>query len=286
MTAQIAVIIPHYNDVRRLTRCLGALMPQVTDGIEVVVVDNGSTQDLNPIRTAFPDLHIVTETTKGAAEARNRGVAETTAPQLAFIDSDCVPEPDWITVAQEVGGRGDMIGGAVAVFEETPPPRSGAEAFERVFAFNNRRYVEQERFSVTANLLTRRDVFDATGPFVPGKSEDLDWCHRAVDLGYRIVYEDRLRVAHPSRQDWPALKRKWKRLTEEAFGVNGSTGVARVKWGIKAVLMPVSILAHAPKVLRHSALSRRERRAALVTLAQVRLARMVWMLRQTVRGRA
>ena len=97
---------------------------------------------------------------------------------------------------------------------------------------------------------------------------------------------DRLRVAHPSRQDWPALKRKWKRLTEEAFGVNGAGAAARLKWAIKAVLMPASILAHTPKVLRHSALSWRERGAALVTLAQVRLARMVWMLRQALRGRA
>lgn len=286
MTADIAIIIPHYNDVRRLTRCLAALMPQVDDAVEVVVIDNGSTQDLAPIRDRFPDLKIVTEHLKGAAEARNRGVAETTAPQLAFLDSDCVPEPDWIAVAREVRGRAALIGGAVMVFEETPPPRSGAEAFERVFAFNNRRYVEQERFSVTANLLTRRDVFEATGPFVPGKSEDLDWCRRAVGQGHRIVYEDRLRVAHPSRQDWPALKRKWKRLTEESFGVNGSGPAARLKWTIKALLMPVSIFAHAPKVMRHDALSRRERRAALWTLARLRVARMVWMLRQALTGKA
>ncbi|MCB1333346.1 MAG: glycosyltransferase family 2 protein [Roseivivax sp.] len=286
MTPVLAVIIPHYNDVRRLTRCLAALMPQVTEGVEVVVVDNDSTQDLGPIRHRFPGLRIVTEHLKGAAEARNRGVAETRAPQLAFIDSDCVPEPDWIAVAQEVKGRADLIGGAVMVFEETPPPRSGAEAFELVFAFDNRRYVEQERFSVTANLLTRRDVFDRTGPFVAGKSEDLDWCRRAVGLGYRIVYEDRLRVAHPSRQDWPALKRKWKRLSEESFGVNGNAPAARLKWALKALAMPVSILVHTPRVLQHQALSRRERRAALMTLGRLRLMRMGWMLRQAVTGRA
>lgn len=286
MSAEIAVIIPHYNDVRRLIRCLNALSPQMSDAVEVVVVDNGSTQDLSPVRTAFPDLTLVTEPRKGAAEARNRGVAETTAPQLAFLDSDCVPEPDWLAVAQEVKARADLIGGAVAVFEETPPPRSGTEAFELVFAFDNRRYVEQERFSVTANLLTQRSVFEATGPFVAGKSEDLDWCRRAVSLGYRIVYEDRLRVAHPSRQDWPALRRKWKRLSEESFGVNGTGGAARTKWAIKALAMPISVLVHAPKVLRHSALSRRERRAALATLTRVRLMRMGWMLRQAATGRA
>ena len=84
----IAVIIPHYNDVARLARCLTALAPQLAPDVELVVVDNGSTDSLEPARAALPGVQIVTEPEKGAAPARNRGVAETTAPVLAFIDSD------------------------------------------------------------------------------------------------------------------------------------------------------------------------------------------------------
>ena len=46
--AEAAIIIPHYNDVVRLARCLRALLPQIRPGEELVVVDNGSTQDLAP----------------------------------------------------------------------------------------------------------------------------------------------------------------------------------------------------------------------------------------------
>ncbi|WGT49514.1 glycosyltransferase family 2 protein [Thioclava nitratireducens] len=284
--AEAAIIIPHYNDVSRLMRCLETLSPQLDARCELVVVDNGSTDDLAPVRAAYPDLRIVTEAKKGAAEARNRGVAETTAERLFFIDSDCVADPDWIATAFDVAGQGDLVGGHVFVFEETPPPRSGAEAFETVFAFDFRRYIEEKGFSGTGNLLTRRDVYEATGPFIAGLSEDLDWCRRATAKGYSLVYAERLRVGHPSRQDWAALSRKWRRLTEEGFGVNGASLPARLRWGAKALLMPVSILAHLPKVLRHPELNgATERRRAVGTLARLRLARMGWMLRQAIFGR-
>lgn len=283
-----AVIIPHYNDVARLERCLAALMPQLAAApeVELVVVDNGSTQDLTPLRAAYPDLRIVIETTKGAAAARNRGVAETTADALFFLDSDCVPDTDWLATALLMRGAGDVVGGQVSVFDETPAPRSGAEGFEVVFAFDNRAYVEEKGFSVTANLLTRRDVFDATGPQIVGLSEDLDWCRRAVAAGFSLVYVHDLHVAHPSRSDWQALVRKWRRVTAESYGVHQGEGKSRLAWVLRALAMPVSALAHSPRVLRNAKLvNRQERLRTLACLWRLRLARMIWM-GQLAMGRA
>ncbi len=283
---EAAVVIPHYNDCDRLIRCLEALMPQMVPQVELIVVDNGSSQDLSRLHQQWPELRIVTEQKKGAAEARNRGVLETSAPLLFFLDCDCVPNENWLETAQAVVASGDVIGGSISVFDETPPPRSGAEAFETVFAFHNRRYVEEANFSVTANLLTRRDVFDATGPFIAGLSEDLDWCHRAIAKGYSLRYEDSLKVAHPSRKNWSALRRKWKRMTEEKFGVNGSNALARLKWLALALLMPASAIAHTPRVLSHPDLrGPQERAAAILTLFRLRIQRMIWMVTQAVTGR-
>lgn len=284
--AEIAVIIPHLNDALRLRRCLTELMPQVSDEVEVVVVDNGSKQPLDELQRDFPKVRFLRETRVGAAEARNRGVAETNAPMLAFIDSDCVPAADWVAVARVVGDLGDLIGGRVDVFDETPPPRSGAQAFETVFAFDFQTYVEKKGFSGSGNLVTRRDVFEATGPFLTGLSEDLNWCHRATALGFRLVYANDLHVQHPTRDDWPALRRKWRRLTNEGFGINGNTPNARLRWALRALAMPASAVVHVPKVLRHPALrDSGERLRGLITLFRVRLLRMIWMLAQAVRGR-
>lgn len=282
-TTDAAVIIPHYNDVERLDRCLAALMENDRTGVEIVVVDNGSTQPLDAIRARYRDVRFVVETEKGAAAARNRGVRETSAPFLFFVDADCVVAPDWLTVARKVAPGADLVGGRVDVFDETPPPRSGAEAFETVFGFDNRAYIERKGFSVTANLLTRRSVFDEVGGFSQGVSEDVEWCRRAKRKGYELVYVPELRVAHPTRRNWSALKRKWMRMTAEGFGVNGQTPWGRVNWALRALAMPPSIVVHGFKVLFSKRLrGPGERVSALGTLMRLRLVRMRWMLGQAI----
>ena len=71
--AEVAVIIPHFNDAARLRRCLAALMLQDQTGVEVVVVDNGSAVSLDPLARDYPALRFVHEPRKGAALARNWG---------------------------------------------------------------------------------------------------------------------------------------------------------------------------------------------------------------------
>ena len=248
---------------------------------EIIVVDNNSPISLAGLRTAFPAVRFVVEAEKGAALARNRGVRETTAQRLFFIDADCVPARNWLEVGRDIASRADLIGGRVDVFDETPPPRSGAEAFEAVFAFNFRRYIEVQGFSGAGNLLTRRDVFDAIGGFINGVSEDREWTMRAVARGYSLIYEDQLQVSHPSRQDWPALRAKWRRTTQEAYQLNGDSLAQRLKWVIRGLAMPLSAVVHIPKVVRSGKLaSSSETLRAIMTLIRLRCLRMVWMLRQ------
>lgn len=284
--SEAAVIIPHYNDVVRLERCLGALMENDRAGTEIVVVDNGSTQSLDAVIRAFPDVRFVVEPEKGAAAARNRGVVETSATLLFFIDADCVAAPDWLATARRVAPMADLVGGRVDVFDETPPPRSGAEGFEAVFAFNFRNYIEVQGFTGAGNLVTRRDVFEDVGGFRSGVSEDLEWSKRAVAMGYRLIYRDELVVSHPSRSDWTALKHKWRRLTQELFATSGTDARARLRWGLRALVMPASALVHIPKVLSSPKLDGAgERWRAVLTLVRLRLLRMRWMLSQAA-GRA
>ena len=278
-----AVIIPHYNDVARLVRCLDALnrddLPYPT---EIVVVDNASTEDLAPVRSRHPDIRILIETERGAAAARNAGVAATTAPRIFLLDCDCVPAPDWIAVAYEVIEGQDIVGGAMHVFDETAPPRSGAEAFETVFAFDQKSYIEHKQFAVTANLLTWRHVWDAVGPLRSGLSEDFEWCKRAAAKGYRLVYEPRLAVGHPSRSDWPALRKKWLRLTRESYGLTTDAPGRRLRWAARAVAVFLSPAIHAWQVMSSPKLAAIERRRGLATLIRQRSVRAGWMLRQAL----
>ncbi len=283
-TPDIAIIIPHYNDVDRLERCLIELMKNDLQGAEVLVVDNNSPNPPDRLHDAFPAVRFLGEAEKGAGPARNRGVQESTAPVLAFIDADCVPDTNWVAMARVVAPKADLIGGRVDVFDETPPPRSGAEAFEKVFAFDFKNYIEVQGFSGSGNLVTTRAVFEDVGPFRTVVSEDSDWSYRATAKGYKLIYEDGLRVSHPSRSDWAALRRKWLRLTQESFALlqsNRPGPLGRLRWALKALAMPASALVHLPRLMRsHKLDNQGERLRGVVTLARLRLLRMVWMLRQ------
>lgn len=282
----ISIVVPHYNDELRLRRCLKELEHQIATHapIEVVVVDNNSPKvDLEQLAVDFPWAKFVTEIEQGAAAARNRGIIETTGTALLFIDADCVPSSVWLTSASQIPHGYDIIGGRIDVFDETEPPRSGAEAFETVFAFNNRRYIEQENFTVTANLLARRSIFDEVGVFKPRVSEDKEWCQRAVKAGFRIEYADAMSVRHPSRSDWPALKKKWRRLTDEAFALQRDQRSNRLAWLGRASAVLVSPLVHMHRVIFSPKLnSLGERLRGLATLFRLRAHRAAWMIRQSV----
>lgn len=284
----VAIIIPHYDDPERLDRCLRALAREPLEGCEVVIVDNGGPRGPGPLPDGL-EARVLREEQPGAAHARNHGVAETRAPNLLFIDADCLPCPGWVAAAREAIGTAGLVGGHVGVFDETPPPRSGAEAFEAVFAFDFKSYIEKQGFSGAGNLLTSRAVFEDVGGFRAGLSEDKDWTQRAVARGHRLIYAPQMAVMHPSRQDWAALRRKWRRLTDESWGLHRAAhegrAAARLTWAARAALMPASVLAHLPRVLRSGELKGpAERLRAAVTLLRLRLTRMVWMLAQSVRG--
>ena len=279
------VIIPHFNDVARLHKCLTALVPQLQgNDVEIVVGDNGSTQDITPLRDTFAEVRFVSETHPGAAAARNRAVQSARGKWLFFTDADCVPAENWIETALTVAKDDTCVGGRVSVFDETPPPRSGAEAFEHVFAFNQEAYIKQTHYSVTANMLVSRKMFDAVGSFDGSKSEDLDWGQRAYGMGYDIAYASELHVAHPTRQNWQALAKKWHRTTREMFAAHGTGPFQRIKWGLRSLLITASIVPHSVKVFRHQDLSLRDKCAALGMLVRLRLFRAGMTMRQAVFG--
>lgn len=284
MTASI--IIPHYRDMERLDRCLTGLAPQV-GGLDVVVVDNDSGLDFTAMKAAHPWARFVTEPEKGAAAARNRGVRETAAETLLFIDADCVPAPDWLAQSIRALPKGDIVSGRVDTFDEGSGPRTGAQAFETVFAFRQKDYIEKQGFAVTANLATTRRVFEAVGDFRVGLSEDKDWCQRAVRAGFSLVYVDAMAVSHPTRSDWPALRKKWLRLTEESFALHLADGGSRASWGLRAWAVLLSAVPHSVKVWSSPKLNGvGERARGTMTLFRQRTVRAGWMVRQAVGSKA
>jgi len=271
---RVSVIVPHYDDLRRLDVCLSALGKQTfpkTD-FEIIVADNGSPQGFQEVgRIVAGRAQLISIAEKGAGPARNGGAAVSIGEVLAFLDSDCVPEHQWIAEGLVALARHDVVGGSVNVFANDPDKLTAAEAFECIFAFNNENYLRRKGFVVSANLFCRKVVFDRVGGFATGVSEDVDWCHRASAQGLRIGFAPKVAVGHPARRSWAELKRKWSRINSQSYMLKLKKRGGKLYWILSCILLPISALIHTPRVLMSQKLSGRQKIAALVTLYRIRL---------------
>jgi glycosyltransferase involved in cell wall biosynthesis len=95
MSPDLSVIICSLNGAAGVDRCLRALAAQKDVELQVIVVDDGSTDDTSATAGEHGVTVIRHETNRGLAAARNTGIGAATAPVVAFLDDDCEPEPEW-----------------------------------------------------------------------------------------------------------------------------------------------------------------------------------------------
>lgn len=281
-TPFVSVVIPHFNDLDGLRLCHARLLDQTypRDLFEIVVADNNSRCGLPAVAAAAPSAVVVAAPVQGAGPARNAGAAAAQGEVLAFIDSDCVPEPAWLAEGVAALRAFDFVGGEVVTFARIPARPTGVEAFEIVFNFNFRRYIEQVGFTGTGNMFVPRPIFDAVGRFRSGVSEDMDWSFRARALGFRLGYAGRAVVGHPARRDWAELERRWARIVQEHFELVREKSFGRARFALKALAMPLSVPPHMLRVLASPRLAGpRARLGAILVLTRLRLWRGARMLR-------
>lgn len=282
---RVSVIIPHFNMPDALDRCLASVESQeLPGGIEIIVVDNGSRQTPEAVLASRPGVRYLVEPTPGPGPARNAGVAIASAPVLAFIDADCRAGPGWLKAAVETveaGGNRAVAGGDVRIDFIDATRLTPVEAYEAVFAYRQKMYIEQQGFSGTGNLAMHRDVHATVGPFAGiGVAEDRDWGQRASAAGYRPVYVDAMRIYHPARTSVAELKVKWQRHIAHDWAEHQSSGRPLWRWLLKAALMPVSILVDGARLLASPRLAGLANKArGIGVLAQIRMLRAIEMLR-------
>lgn len=97
---QISVIVPVYNTATYLEQCLNSLCRQTMREIEIICVNDGSTDQsaeiLEKFAKKYPFIRVFSQTNQGQAAARNKGVREAKAPYISFVDSDDWVEPDFL----------------------------------------------------------------------------------------------------------------------------------------------------------------------------------------------
>jgi mycofactocin glycosyltransferase len=209
----VTVIIPVQDRAVMLARALEAL----GDRYPVVVVDDGSRwPELVAHVAQAHGAQVVPRFNGGAAAARNSGLARVTSELVAFLDSDCVPPPDWID--DLAAHFADPLVAAVAprvvaIPADSPVGLYNAACGSLDLGGAEGRVAPGTRISYvpTAALLARRaalahvagigEVFDPA--LRCGEDVDLIW--RLDEAGWRIRYEPAVQVQHTEPDTWDAL---------------------------------------------------------------------------------
>ncbi|AWL11239.1 Glycosyltransferase AglI [Saliniradius amylolyticus] len=225
MSADVAIIIPTYNEVNRLGQCLDALATQTIEleRLFVMVVDNNSSDNIQHCVERYSFCHYLFEEQPGSYCARNKALNELpkSIKYIGFTDADCLPQPDWIENALQHLMKQPLqaIAGNVEVYVESQGQPSIVELYEVLRAFPQQFYAEQQHFGVTANLFTSRAVIDQVGSFNTSlySGGDLEWGTRLKTASIPVNYASEVRVCHPARQRLEQLTRKIRRTVGGAY---------------------------------------------------------------------
>lgn len=283
----VSVIIPVYNDPERLKICLRALEEQTypKEAYEVIVVDNGSDESIEPIVAEFSQARASYESLRRPYAARNKGLVIARGEIIAFTDSDCIPAPNWIergvAKLQSVPNCG-IVGGKIEIFFQDLEHPAAAELYDYIDYLNQKLYIEQFNFSATANLFTYKHVFDHVGKFAGnvGMSDDREWGQRVASFGYALSYADEVRVAHPARYSLAQLLAKERRIARgHAVYKHRKEDFPPLRWNYDSIMTHLPPLPPVFRILRLKDISFGMRIKVLVIWFLVRYAKLEETLR-------
>ncbi|MBC7339106.1 MAG: glycosyltransferase [Firmicutes bacterium] len=228
-----SIVIPCWNEVELTRQCVDSVFRNTTEPFELIVVDNGSTDEtpeyLQALAGRYPNVRVIrNEVNTGFAYACNQGIDAAGGSQIVVMNNDVVVPPGWLSPMLRalrapgvgiVGPRTNQVSGS----QQVPVPYAGDLAAMEAYASKRAHENKFKGFfsprAVAFCMLIKREVVDRVGgfdfSFGMGNFEDDDFCIRAQLAGFRIWIADDAFVYHLGSRtflaqsiDYAALMRK------------------------------------------------------------------------------
>jgi GT2 family glycosyltransferase len=200
---RVSVVVCTYNGGRTLGQCLRSLQALDYPDYEVIVVDDGSKDDTREILARFPDVRAIHQPNRGLSVARNVGLQAARGEVVAYTDSDCFADPDWLTllVYQLQRTAAAAVGGP-----NLTPPDGWAAACVASSPGQPTHVLESDQVAEHipgCNMAFRREALVAINGFDPvyrKAGDDVDICWRLQHAGHWITFAPGAFVWHHRRQ--------------------------------------------------------------------------------------
>lgn len=208
---RVSVVVCSYNGGRTLDQCLRSLLELDYPDYEVILVDDGSTDDTRAIASRFPTVRAIHQENQGLSEARNVGLRSATGEIIAYTDSDCFVDPHWLThlVHQLQSCDAAAVGGP-----NLTPEDGWLAACVAASPGQPTHVLENDHIAEHipgCNMACRREALEAVHGFNPRyrtAGDDVDLCWRLQQANRWITFAPGAFVWHHRRQSPRAYLRQ------------------------------------------------------------------------------
>ncbi|OGX21769.1 MAG: hypothetical protein A2Y04_01760 [Omnitrophica WOR_2 bacterium GWC2_45_7] len=196
----VGVVIPAYNCEKTILNTLHAVLAQTHANINLIVVDDGSTDKTAEIIRSVQGVRCVYQDNAGPAMARNRGAQEVKNDLIFFTDSDCIPHKDWIEKA--LGYFEDPSVAVVAgSYGIANPENLLARCVHKEILYRHHRLMPlYPKVFGSYNFGIRKRIFEIVGGFNTSyrhaSGEDNDLSYKILKAGYKIYFAKEVLVNH------------------------------------------------------------------------------------------
>lgn len=202
------------NAAELLEKVLRALTKQTypSELTEIIVVDNGSSDDSVDIAKSFGVKVFTQALKKSPYAARNLGFDYATGSIIALTDANKIPDKKWLEegVRAIEKNNADLAGGQISFKLEKNA--TAAELYDALTYNNNRVFVNEQNGSAAGNLFFKIEVLRDIGKFpdIFRSGMDMWWTAKAVNGGYRIIFAEKAVVYCHPRKLKSILKKSWR----------------------------------------------------------------------------
>jgi glycosyltransferase involved in cell wall biosynthesis len=210
----VSIIIPVCNAQDSIDKLLDSLLAldYPRELVEVIVVDNNSTDETKDIVKRFAVKLLQENATQSSYAARNKGIRIAKGAILAFIDADCIAGEQWLRegVSALQSNSADIAGGKVEFYYSER--KTAAELWDSIIFLQTESSIKNRSEAPTANLFVKAPVFDGVGLFPSHvrSGGDAQWTYKASKQGFSLVYAPKAVVKHPARPLKELLKKKFR----------------------------------------------------------------------------
>lgn len=233
------IVIPVYNQLHYTEACIASLQECTMAPYDLIAVDNGSTDGTPAYLAAMakgglPLQVIRNEQNLGFTLAANQGMRGATGDYVVLLNNDTTVTPNWLFGLRRVAESADEIGivGPKILHPQTDrirtigglvfrksgvgaPPGENADRHDPAY-----QCPFECQYAEGSCMFVKRSVIDAIGyldeTYAPAYYEDTDYCFRAREAGYRVVYSPYSEIYHHSTVTAQAVQKEDDRLSAAA----------------------------------------------------------------------